>query len=64
MVEALGAKVLKLVRVKIGSIAIGALPIGKWRLLSGAEVSAFTPARVERKGRLKAARLRGHDGHA
>ena len=42
MVEALGAKVLKLVRVKIGSIPIGALPIGKWRSLTPAEIAAFT----------------------
>jgi pseudouridine synthase len=41
MVEALGAKVLKLVRVKIGQIPIGTLPIGKWRLLTKAEVAAF-----------------------
>jgi pseudouridine synthase len=38
MIEALGATVLKLVRVKIGSISIGALPIGKWRLLTDHEV--------------------------
>jgi pseudouridine synthase len=41
MVEALGARVLKLVRVKVGPIAIGTLPIGKWRLLTPAEVAAF-----------------------
>ncbi|HEU4693528.1 MAG TPA: pseudouridine synthase [Vicinamibacterales bacterium] len=41
MVEALGAKVLKLVRVKVGPIGIGTLPIGKWRLLTPAEVKAF-----------------------
>jgi pseudouridine synthase len=41
MVEALGAHVLKLVRVRIGPIRIGTLPIGKWRLLTRAEVSAF-----------------------
>jgi len=41
MVEALGAKVLKLVRVKIGPIAIGTLPIGKWRPLTRAEVAAL-----------------------
>jgi pseudouridine synthase len=40
MVEALGAKVLKLVRVKIGPIRIGTLPIGKWRPLSHAEIAA------------------------
>ena len=38
MIEALGATVLKLVRVKIGSISIGTLPIGKWRLLTDREV--------------------------
>jgi 23S rRNA pseudouridine2605 synthase len=44
MIEALGAKVLKLVRVKIGSISIGTLQIGKWRLLTDAEVRALRPA--------------------
>jgi len=38
MVEALGAKVLKLVRVQLGAIRIGTLPIGKWRHLTDAEV--------------------------
>jgi pseudouridine synthase len=41
MVEALGAKVLKLVRVKVGPIGIDTLPIGKWRLLTPAEVKAL-----------------------
>ena len=41
MVEALDAHVLKLVRVKIGPLAIGKLPIGTWRLLTAAEVAAF-----------------------
>ena len=43
MVEALGAVVLKLVRVKIGAIGIGTLPIGKWRHLTPAEVKALFP---------------------
>jgi pseudouridine synthase len=42
MVDALGATVLKLVRVKVGSIAIGTLPIGKWRRLTDREVAALT----------------------
>lgn len=42
MVEALDAKVLKLVRVRIGSIAIGALPIGTWRELTREERAALT----------------------
>jgi 23S rRNA pseudouridine2605 synthase len=41
MVESLGARVLKLVRVKVGPVAIGTLPIGKWRLLTRAEVAAL-----------------------
>ena len=46
MVEALGARVLKLVRVRIGSIVIGTLPIGKWRRLTTAEVAALMGVRV------------------
>lgn len=42
MVEALGAKVLKLVRIAIGPIRIGDLPIGKVRELSAEEVRALT----------------------
>ena len=41
MIEVLGAAVLKLVRVKIGSITIGTLPIGKWRLLTDREVQTL-----------------------
>jgi len=41
MVEALDSHVLKLVRVQIGTIAIGALPIGRWRLLTADEVASF-----------------------
>lgn len=41
MVEALDAVVLKLVRVGIGPLRIGSLPIGKWRRLTTAEVSAL-----------------------
>ncbi len=41
MIEALGSKVLKLVRVAIGDIRIGDLPIGKWRRLTEDEVKAL-----------------------
>ena len=41
MLEALGATVLKLVRVKIASISIGTLQIGRWRLLTAAEVQTL-----------------------
>ena len=42
MIEALGATVLKLVRVKIGPIPIAGLQIGKWRSLTPAEVRALS----------------------
>ena len=38
MLEAVDSKVLKLVRTAIGSLRIGALPIGKYRLLTQMEV--------------------------
>ena len=41
MVEALDSVVLKLVRVKIGPLGIGTLPIGKWRRLTKAEINAI-----------------------
>ena len=44
MVEALESHVLKLVRVKIGEIAIGTLQIGRWRRLTEAEIVALRNA--------------------
>jgi len=38
MIEAVGSKVLKLVRTAIGPIRIGDLPIGKWRRLTPEEI--------------------------
>lgn len=42
MVEAVGSKVLKLVRTSIGSLRIGGLGIGKWRDLTAAEIRSLT----------------------
>lgn len=39
MIEAIGSKVLKLVRTAIGPIRIGSLPIGQWRMLEAAELA-------------------------
>ena len=51
MVEALGAKVLKLVRTRIGRIAIGDLQIGTYRPLTAEElVSLRKPSRSSRRG--------------
>lgn len=45
MVDAVGSHVLKLVRIRIGDIAIGSLPIGKWRELTVEEVEALSNKR-------------------
>ncbi len=45
MLEAVDSKVLKLVRVAIGSLEIGGLPIGKWRTLTPEEVRQLRPSR-------------------
>jgi 23S rRNA pseudouridine2605 synthase len=47
MVDALDATALKLVRVRIGAVDIGKLPIGKWRMLTPDEVRSLggTPPR-------------------
>jgi pseudouridine synthase len=42
MLEAVDSKVLKLVRIAIGPIRIGDLPVGKWRQLTREEVRALT----------------------
>jgi pseudouridine synthase len=41
MLEAVGGKVLKLVRTGIGPVRIGELPIGKWRILTVEEIAAL-----------------------
>lgn len=56
MVEALDAKVLKLVRVAIGSIRIGDLPIGKSRELTPDEVRQLLPSRPPRARSRRATR--------
>jgi pseudouridine synthase len=45
MVEALDAKVLKLVRVQIGPLRIGTLQIGKWREMTPEEVESLVQTR-------------------
>lgn len=42
MVESLGKKVLKLVRVEIGALRLGDLPVGQWRRLTREEVKGLT----------------------
>ena len=47
MMEAIGSKVLKLVRTEIGGLRIGDLPIGTYRELSPADVKLLTPVRAK-----------------
>jgi len=41
MVEAVGLRVLKLVRTGIGALTLDGLEIGKWRRLAPAEVAGL-----------------------
>ena len=43
MIEAIGSKTLKLVRIQIGGLRIGELPIGRYRELTRAEVASISP---------------------
>ena len=47
MIEAVGSKVLKLVRTEIGALRIGDLPIGTYRELLPAEVKFLMPVRAK-----------------
>jgi pseudouridine synthase len=53
MVEAIGSKVMKLVRTAIGPIQIGELKIGTWRLLDEREIDALS-GRKMRPGTMSA----------
>lgn len=50
MLEAIGSKVLKLVRVKLGPLSLTGLRIGEWRHLTPAEIAMLRPkAKAKRK---------------
>jgi len=54
MIEAVGSKVLKLVRTAIGPVQIGSLEIGKWRDLTDAELAMLrssTPPAMSESGK-------------
>jgi pseudouridine synthase len=46
MLEAVGSRVLKLVRVKLGPLDLAGLPIGTWRDLTDAEVAQLASGKV------------------
>jgi len=45
MIEAVGFKVLKLVRTRIGPLTLEGLEVGKWRELTAAEVASLRQSR-------------------
>jgi 16S rRNA U516 pseudouridylate synthase RsuA-like enzyme len=49
MIEALGGRVLKLVRTKIGNLALGSLPIGKYRILNRPDLAGLYKTSPESK---------------
>jgi 23S rRNA pseudouridine2605 synthase len=48
MIEAVGFKVLKLVRTRIGPLTLEGLEVGKWRLLTNQEISGLRNCRLSR----------------
>jgi pseudouridine synthase len=58
MVEAIGSKVLKLVRIAIGPVQIAELKIGTWRHLDAREIAALSgsPTRTGSSGRARDSR--------
>jgi len=61
MIEAIGSKVLKLVRTAIGTLQIGDLKIATWRELDACEVNTLSgsPNRSGKSGRSRGSRVRG-----
>ncbi len=53
MIEARGAKVLKLVRTEIGGVRIGDLPIGKYRDLTPQEIESLAPLKPDQSSRYR-----------
>ena len=51
MLEALGSRVMKLVRIRLGPLSLEGLTIGKWRELAPHEVAALRNSAGKRKGR-------------
>jgi pseudouridine synthase len=50
MIDAVGSRVRKLVRVSIGPLRIGSLQIGKWRTLTAEEVRRLRDAAEKQRG--------------
>ncbi len=64
MLEAIDSHVLKLVRVKIGSVDIGTLPIGKWRALTEDELVRLGGPPRPQQPDVSPSHQAGRTGHA
>lgn len=64
MIEAVGSKVLKLVRTKIGSLEIGELTIGSYRKLTDVELAKLQGKRQQAPASRKPATRTGKSGRA
>ena len=53
MIEAVGFKVLKLVRTGIGSLTLAGLEVGKWRELTPSEISALRSGAARADGKVR-----------
>lgn len=60
LLAALGAEVLRLVRVAIGTLALGDLAKGEWRALTAAEVQALGAGRGDGAGEFQATKEAEH----
>jgi 16S rRNA U516 pseudouridylate synthase RsuA-like enzyme len=58
MIEALGFKVLKLVRTRIGPLTLQGLEVGKWRALTEREIAALQRKSVPGASRPRARKSR------
>lgn len=58
MCEAVGLSVVSLVRVRVGGVRIGTLPVGQWRTLTSDEVGSVATTPAPRRGKATTSRRR------
>jgi len=58
MCEAVGLSVVSLVRVRVGGVRLGSLPVGQWRTLTSNEVESVSTTPAPRRGKATTTRRR------
>ncbi|MSQ42811.1 MAG: pseudouridine synthase [Chloroflexi bacterium] len=58
MCEAVGLSVVSLVRVRVGGVRLGSLPVGQWRTLTSNEVETVSTTPAPRRGKATTSRRR------